>query len=158
MPNVNDLYPSQYLKAHDLGGKAVKVAIRQVVIEKIGSDTKPVLYFRGKDKGMVLNKTNAFTISQAYGFDTEDWVGAEVEIFAAFVDFQGKQVEGLRIRLPNRRPASQDWQAPSGQPRRQAPADKGFDDNSEDPAPRQQRRQPAMAGSEAEPFDDEVPF
>lgn len=145
MANVNALYPSTYLKAADLNGKTAKVAVRTVIVEKIGTDTKPVLYFQGKEKGMVLNKTNAFTISQAYGPDTDAWGGAAVEIFPAYVDFQGKQVEALRIRIPPRAPANNasnmtvvpnararaemqdgNWQAPP--PDTRPGADVGFDD------------------------------
>jgi arabinogalactan endo-1,4-beta-galactosidase len=100
--NINTLYPSQYLKAADLQGKAVTVAIKAVIMEKIGSDVKPVLYFQNKEKGMVLNKTNGMTIAQAYGPDTENWTGGSIVVFPAYVDFQGKQVEGLRVRIPER--------------------------------------------------------
>lgn len=153
MADINDLYPSKYLKAHDLRGKTVKATINHVLVEKIGSDTKPVLYFKGKEKGMVLNKTNAFTVSQAFGMDTDDWGGGEIEIFAAFVDFQGKQVEGLRIRLPSRQ-RNADWQAPA-RPRREAATE--FVDDDENPAPRQRKPAPAMAEADAD-LDDDIPF
>ena len=154
MADINDLYPSKYLKAHDLGGKTVKATIRHVLVEKIGSDTKPVLYFKGKEKGMVLNKTNAFTVSQAFGMDTDDWGGGEIEIFAAFVDFQGKQVEGLRIRLPSRQ-RNADWQAPPARQRREPVSE--FVEDDENPAPCQRKPAPAMATAD-EDLDDDVPF
>lgn len=139
MVNINTLYPSTYLKAGDLQGKPVNVTIRAVVMEKIGSDIKPVLYFQGKEKGMVLNKTNGMTIAQAYGHDTEDWAGGAIVVFPAYVDFQGKQVEGLRVRMPERQAAggARASVAPNARDRATAaqapvdeppPYDNGFDD------------------------------
>lgn len=102
---ISGAFPSEYLKAADLQGRAVRVQIDRVEMRDIGGDHKPVLYFQGKDKGMVLNKTNATNIANAYGDDTDNWEGAEVELFEAQVDFQGKTVPAIRIRIPPRPPA-----------------------------------------------------
>ena len=59
MVNINDEFPSKYLKAADLQGNVAKVQIGNVTSEQIGSDRKLIMYFAGKQKGMVLNKTNA---------------------------------------------------------------------------------------------------
>ncbi len=132
--NIDSTFPSTYLKAADLQGRPVRVIMRNVVMETVGTDQKPILYFEGKTKGLVVNKTNATTIAYAYGKDTDDWAGGEIELFMAMVDFQGRTVEAIRVRVPPRKPAQQ-------QSRQQAPA--------------QQQRQPAMAS--AGPFDDEPP-
>lgn len=100
MVNINNEFPSNYLKAADLQGQAVKVKVKEVVPEDIGSDRKLVIYFDGKSKGMVLNKTNARTIADVFGDETENWTGAEIEVFAMKVDFQGRMVDGLRVRVP----------------------------------------------------------
>lgn len=107
MVNINDEFPSKYLKASDLQGHAVKVTIKDVGSEQIGGDRKLIMYFTGKDKGMVLNKTNARTIGDVFGDDTDDWRGKAVEVFAMKVDFQGRMVDGLRVRvLPAKASAS----------------------------------------------------
>ena len=99
------LYPGTYLKASDIKGHVVRVVIDRVEVEDLGGETKPVLYFTGKDKGMVLNKTNATTIAEVYGDeDTETWEGKLVELYVARVDFQGKRVDGLRVRIPEGAP------------------------------------------------------
>ena len=87
---VSDAFPSNYLKASDLQGRAIIVAIDRCEIEAIGDERKPILYFQGKQKGMVLNKTNANNVAVLYGDDTDDWGGQPVELFEAMVDFQGK--------------------------------------------------------------------
>lgn len=97
---VSEAFPSEYLKAADLRDKNVLVVIDRVEMKDIGDDHKPVLFFQGKDKGMVLNKTNANNIATAYGDDTDDWVGREIVLFPAMVDFQGKTVQAIRVRAP----------------------------------------------------------
>ncbi len=61
--NINEAFPSKYLKASDLDGKNVTVTIKSAELEEIGFDKeqKLVLSFVGTDKSMVLNKTNATT-------------------------------------------------------------------------------------------------
>lgn len=100
MVNVNDVYPSNYLKAADLKKREVAVTIDRVVMEDLGGDHKPVAYFAGKEKGVVLNKTNSTNIASAYGPETDMWIGKSVILYPAWVDFQGKSMEAIRIR-PN---------------------------------------------------------
>lgn len=106
--NINDLYPSKYLSASDLQGREVEVTIGNVVIEEVGKDKekRPILYFQGKQKGVVLNKTNAHNVGVIYGPDTEAWVGQRVTLFVVWTDFQGKSVEAIRIRGPQHRTAA----------------------------------------------------
>jgi hypothetical protein len=101
---ISSAFPSNYLKASDLQGRQIKVTIDRVDTETIGNESKPILYFQGKEKGMVLNKTNANNIAAAFGDDTDDWAGAEIVLYEAMVDFQGKTVPALRIRIPPRKP------------------------------------------------------
>lgn len=97
---ISNAFPSEYLKAADLDGRSVKVVMSHVEMKDIGGDHKPILFFQGKDKGMVLNKTNANNISSAYGDDTDEWAGKEIVLFEAMVDFQGKTVPAIRVRMP----------------------------------------------------------
>jgi hypothetical protein len=97
---ISTAFPSEYLKAADLQGNNVRVTIDRVEMRDVGDDNKPVLFFQGKDKGVVLNKTNANNIAIAYGDDTEDWTGREVILYEAMVDFQGRSVAAIRIRPP----------------------------------------------------------
>lgn len=97
MANVNDLAPSKWLKAADLKGKRLKLMIDRVDMEKLGDDRKPVMYFVGKDKGVVLNKTNLFAIASGHGDETDDWHGKEVIIYGARVSMQGQMVDAIRM-------------------------------------------------------------
>lgn len=138
---MNDIYPSKYLKAGDLQGREVRVTMANVELEKIGDDNKPVLYFKGKDKGVVLNKTNASTISIAYGDDTEDWYDQPLILFSVMVDFQGKVAPAIRCRVPT---AKDNKSAP----RREDPISSG-------PAETPRR---AVGGISDTALDDEIPF
>lgn len=98
--NINEAFPSNYIKAADLQGGSPTVTISHVTSEEIGDDRKLVLYFQGKEKGMVLNKTNANNVASIYGPETDDWQGKRVTLAVAWVDFQGRSVEAIRIRPP----------------------------------------------------------
>lgn len=101
---ISAAFPSKCLKAADLQDKQVTVVMSHVEMDTIGDDERPVLYFQGKEKGLVLNKTNGNTIAQAFGDDTEDWSGGEVVLFETMVDFQGKTMAAIRCRVPPRKP------------------------------------------------------
>lgn len=96
--NINNAFPSNYLKASELQGRDITVTMNSVAYETIGQDRKPVLYFQGAKKGMVLNKTNANNIAQLYGPETEGWAGKKITLFSCMVDYQGRSVEAIRIR------------------------------------------------------------
>jgi hypothetical protein len=97
---ISQEFPSAYLKSDDLKGKEIKLIMARVEREKIGEDHRPVLYFRGTDKGLVLNKTNSFKIKESYGDDTIEWEGQPIILFSIMTDFQGKTVPGIRVRAP----------------------------------------------------------
>lgn len=106
--NINEAFPSKYLKAPDLNGRRVKVTISHAQEEKLGDETKIILYFVGKNKGLVLNKTNANNMAAMYGYETDDWQGVEAELYEVETTFQGQATQGLRIKpVPVRRPAVQ---------------------------------------------------
>jgi len=117
---VSEEFPSQYLKASELGGRELRVTMGRVEREEIGTDKKLVLYFKGKEKGLVLNKTNANTIGDAYGDDTDDWYDQPLILFSIRTEYQGKPVDGLRCRVPtpkdNRQMAPRAEQISSGPP------------------------------------------
>ena len=66
---ANDVFPGKYLKASDLNGHEPVVTIDRVEMEDVGDGRKPVVYFKGKEKGLVMNKTNFSTICSPYSFD-----------------------------------------------------------------------------------------
>lgn len=101
MPNINDAFPSKYLKAGDLKGRSIVVTIDRVEMEAVGQEKqiKPVLYFAGKEKGMVLNKTNTNKIMQLTESPvTEDWKGMAILLYPTETSYQGEQVDCIRVK------------------------------------------------------------
>ncbi len=129
---LSSIFPSKYLKAGDLKGREPTVVIASAEIEKLGDDDKLVLYFQGKDKGIVCNRTNADRIAYMYGQNTDAWIGKEIVLYTEMVNFQGKVTEGIRVKPPAKRNGgnAQISSGPEAKPvRQQAPADDGMDDS-----------------------------
>lgn len=105
---IDQAFPSRYLRASDIPpGQYVHVVISRFLIEKMrtkkGEEHKPVLYFQGKNKGMVLVKTNADALKHAFGGETDEWIGKRVVIVNEKVRFGREWVDALRLRVPAQR-------------------------------------------------------
>lgn len=99
--NINEAFPSKFLRASDLKGTQPVVQIDQVLREPVGQakEQKAVLYFKGKDKGLILNKTNANKITEIVGSAlTEDWAGQDVRLYPSVTTFSGEEVECIRVK------------------------------------------------------------
>lgn len=105
---MSEAFPSEYLRAADLQNRQVRAVIDRVELREVGDDHKPVLFFQNKEKGVVLNKTNATMIAAAYGDETDAWIGKEIILFSMMVSFQGRMQPGIRVQIPQpRKPAGQ---------------------------------------------------
>jgi hypothetical protein len=104
MASINDFYPSNYLRAADLGGKEVDVTIDRITAEEFEQDgkkrTKPVIHFRNAGiKPLVSNKTNSLLIATAVGSeDYTMWTGKQVRLYPELVSFKGKVSEAIRVK------------------------------------------------------------
>lgn len=100
--NVNDLFPSKYLKAHDLGGKPYTLTIRAVTLEDVGhggeKESKLAIAFEKATKMMLVNRTNAMIIASLYGPETDNWKGKAVTVYSARVKAFGAWHDALRIK------------------------------------------------------------
>ena len=128
--NIDSAFPSKYMKAGDLPEETiVPFTIEDVRVEEIGRDKqlKPVIYFKGKDKGFVCNKTNANTIAKALGSrDTDEWIGKTIRLYSTEVQFGDEMVESIRVSLK----AAKNGATSQSRP---APVFVSEDDNSEIP-------------------------
>lgn len=110
--NITTAFPSKYLKASDLQGRSVEVTIATIVMEEIGQgddkQEKPVIYFVGKEKGIICNVINGKMIAESYGDETDDWVGQLVEIYPDKTSFKGDIVDCIRVRIPGTSPPAGD--------------------------------------------------
>ena len=151
---IGNAFPSAYIKASDLQGKSVNIIMHSLEMQDIGGDIKPVLYFQGadgskKERGMILNKTNANIITELHGSETDDWPGKMITLYSARVEFQGKIVDGIRVQLA---PVGGASAGAAAKPR--APIRPPVAHN-----PRAMQTAPAETnGNGADHIDDEVPF
>jgi len=105
MPNINDVFPSRFLKAHDLKGHTPTVTIDRVAFEQVRGRTRttletvPVVYFRGHTKGLLLKKTNARALAQiAKSAMTEAWPGVSVTLYATTATFGTDTYDVIRLK------------------------------------------------------------
>lgn len=105
MPSYKTAFGS-FLKQEDLQGKAVKAVVASVDFEDVKdtdsgkTEKKLVMHFVGKDKALILNRTNCESLETICGSDDYGaWPGHTVVLFTdPTVKFGGKTVDGLRIR------------------------------------------------------------
>ncbi|HEX8010995.1 MAG TPA: hypothetical protein VF814_08680 [Casimicrobiaceae bacterium] len=107
----DDLYPSRFLTAASLEGKTLQVRITDITQEEIGQppQLKRILSYttkNGEAKEMVLNKTNAARLAQAFGKKVIGWRGRVITIYTEYVPLGGKVVPGLRVRTNGTKPAA----------------------------------------------------
>jgi len=94
----SEAFPKKYLTVADLNGRHISVVIADLMQEEVSEKEKPVLYFQGGTKPLVLNQTNWSMIEEIMGSeDTDDWVGRKIGLYPAKTDFQGKRVPCIRI-------------------------------------------------------------
>ncbi len=136
--NIDVAFPSKWVRAIDLKGRDVTVTIARCLEEEVAREgsTQPVLYFHGAEKGLVLNKTNANTIADGLGPETDSWIGAQITLYPTKTDFQGKRVDCIRVRELS------DVEPPEPAPATAAPAAVA----------------PATVPASAPPADSEIPF
>lgn len=112
---VELLFPSKYLCAADF----LEHGERALTIERVYQDDlrtadnetekKALVQFKGAQKRLVLNKTNALAIAELFGPETNAWTGKRVTLYPARVSAFGKMVDAIRVRAaaPQGRPPSQ---------------------------------------------------
>lgn len=138
-------FSGSYLKAADLP-RPVTVIIDRVAEEQLGEEGKReqrlVMYFRGKERGLVLNKTNNDMLVALFGSDESDeWRGQSITLWNdPSVTFNGQR-GGIRIRS-----------APPAQRSAPAPQRPAAVTREETFTP------PAATGEEFPPAESDIPF
>lgn len=103
---TEDIFPSRFLQpeqlAHDVAVVIEKVVKEEVYDEKSKSKVmKPICYCQGKGKGVLLNKTNWHTLVDAFGDESDGWVGKKMILTSIEVEAFGDVVKAIRIKIPN---------------------------------------------------------
>lgn len=98
MPKIGNIFGGDYLKAEHLGDRPVTVTIESVKVKSFDEGDKLIMSFVGKDKSLVVNRTNANIVAEVLGStDTDDWEGKRITLVVRKVDFQGKRVPAIRV-------------------------------------------------------------
>lgn len=104
MPDYKQLFTGKYLASPDLGKNEPTVKIARIVSEVVKDEekhtekTRWIAFFEGKEKGMLLNRTNATLIAALCKSNmTEDWIGHSITIGVRAVKMGPDMVDGLRV-------------------------------------------------------------
>ena len=99
--NMNEAFPSKYIKAVDLKGQQMTLTMSNVELESFSNGEQGyVLYFQGAKKGLSLNKTKTTTLMDAYGPDSDLWAGKQVILSPGKATFQGKRFDVVDVDIP----------------------------------------------------------
>lgn len=100
---------SKYLKSADIPeGEFQPHTIDRVEHQNLAQEGKPaemkyITYFRGLEKGMVMNTGNLNILMEAYGDESDDWSGKPVLIYITPTNTpDGKACMGLRLSIPKK--------------------------------------------------------
>lgn len=166
--NINEMFPSKYLKGTDLVNKHVDVVIEGVsYTDEFDEGRKYVLQFKGAKKLLMLNKTNVGILQWLFPevTDTDEWIGKKIQLYAELVSFKGKTGPAVRIRGTGSVMAAASAPLEPSQVGVTAPAQPG---NSQPAGPGEQAAEAAKAGMQSMPADpgdlpddvisDNIPF
>lgn len=104
------LFDKKYLRWFHLNGKPCKVTIERVekdvemTLPGGKVEKKPVVYFVGKEKPLVLNPTNAKLIADICGPKPSEWTGKTITLYQSSTQMYDKELkkmverECIRIR------------------------------------------------------------
>ena len=103
-----DVFPSKYFKAADLGGKPLTVTIASAPYETLKApdgreQNKIVLYFHNTGKKLPLNLSNWDSVAEIAGDDTDEWPGVKIQLYPTRTNMGGKTVDCIRVRQPEQR-------------------------------------------------------
>lgn len=119
---ISEQFAGSYFKAQDLPQPRV-LTIQDCTQAKMPEgDTKPALRFVGEQQQLVLNKTNAYSLAEWFGDDTNAWNGRAVELYSTTTSFGGRMVPAIRVRLPQQQYHQPTQYAPSAPQQQTAPA------------------------------------
>jgi hypothetical protein len=94
MVDISGYLSPHFVKVDELAGGPRRCVIGEVPIGKFG---RPDLHFQdGACLG--VNTTNLRTLYNAWGKETDDWIGREVELFVGKIKYQGQEQDAVLIR------------------------------------------------------------
>jgi len=153
MADVSDLLGGQYLHNENLPQENNGHVVWRVT--EFRKDTfqgrrRGLLCFDGTDKALVLNQTNLKTLVEAWGTESDLWIGRPLELYRDWTTMQGRTVACIRLRIPQNQvqpqttmpPYPPQTQQPAVQPYPQFPAPQQVQPYPQFPPPQPHWQQP----------------
>lgn len=100
---VSEYFANNFFRAEDFDRDGTVMQIYSVEMEDVGKQEKLCLHFVDQDKSLPVNKTNALTLAELYGDDTDDWCDKEIRVYRDVTMFNGKRVSCMRVSGPEER-------------------------------------------------------
>lgn len=97
---ASDFNTSNYLNAdnsRELIGQML--TIYEVKAETIREKQKMAIGFEGVDKLLIVNKSNRVELTDAYGDETDGWIGKAVKFTIGKVMFEGTRVNSIILEV-----------------------------------------------------------
>jgi len=94
-------YENRYLKPDDFlePTKCIITKVQEEVVNRKRNTTRPVIYFEGYDRGIILAKLKQDMLIFLMGSsDTDEWTGRSVVVYTTWTKYEGKPVKGIRFR------------------------------------------------------------
>ena len=85
---------ANFLKVDDVRAEPLRGTIASV---KIGKYDKPDMHLESGDC-LSLNATNTHTLIRAYGPNSDDWLGKDIELFVGEIEFEKKPIDAVLVR------------------------------------------------------------
>jgi len=85
---------ASFLKVDDVRGGPLREVITNI---KLGKYDKPDMYFESGDC-LSLNATNNAVLIRAYGPNSDDWIGKEIELFVGEVEFEKRPIDAVLVK------------------------------------------------------------
>jgi hypothetical protein len=97
--DFDDMYGSKYLGVADLKDSEPRVTIKHVEVEEMKDKNgvtkfKYVISFEELNKGLVVNRTNAKKLADAWGKKPDGWIAQRVTLYPEDTSFG----PGVRVR------------------------------------------------------------
>lgn len=100
MASFKELYKPALLSADKLKkgiitGKIVNIGFEQVKGSDGDMKDRIIIELDDEKTRISLNKTNGNILADAYGDETDDWIGKKIKVTTAMTTFMGKPCPGL---------------------------------------------------------------
>ena len=119
---LNREFPSDYINGDDIGKSTVPVKIASLEMKKVKNPKKQVdqnrivLYFEGKEKGLIIAKERGSELKILFGDNPQDYIGQEIMLYTKLQNSFGEMKNIVHIRGVDSIPDASTGEQPSDEP------------------------------------------